>query len=263
MAILSSVGNKGKNAKVDVKVIQASLNLVNNSAFSLKNKLAVDGQIGKQTIDAIELFQKDVVKLKSPDGRVDPAGKTLRTLKANLTKGLSKDAFLAIMADGKKRKLFTYLPLLEPAFTTYQINTPLRTAHFLAQVGHESLSLVYTEEIASGAAYEGRKDLGNIQKGDGVRFKGRGLIQLTGRANYEKYGKAIGVDFLKSGNESLVATTPKYALDVSLWFWSSRKLNRHADKDDLRAITRRVNGGYNGLKDRQHYLDRAKFFLVN
>lgn len=104
--------------------------------------------------------------------------------------------------------------------------------------------------------------MGNTQKGDGVRFKGRGLIQLTGRDNYKKYGDSISIDLLKKGNEQIIATTPKYALDVSLWYWISRKLNRYADRDDIKAVTRRVNGGYNGLADRQAYLNRAKFFLV-
>lgn len=262
MAITQSVGKNGKNKGVDVKVVQAALNLVSTSAFKLTKNLSVDGKIGKKSTDAIELFQKNVVKLSNPDGRVDPNRKTLLLLKKNLTKGLSQDAFLAIMGYGKKAALLVFYPLLKPALTQYQINTPLRKAHFLAQVGHESLSLNYVEEIASGAAYEGRKDLGNTQKGDGVRFKGRGLIQLTGRANYDKYGKYAGLNLLKSGNESLIANTPKYALDVSLWFWKNRKLDRYADKDDLRAITRRVNGGYNGLKDRQEYLNRAKFFLM-
>lgn len=87
------------------------------------------------------------------------------------------------MGYGSSSVVKPYLPLLKNQLNPYQINTPLRTAHLLAQLGHESLSLTYTEEIATGAAYEGRKDLGNTEKGDGIRFKGRGLIQLTGRKN--------------------------------------------------------------------------------
>lgn len=166
------------------------------------------------------------------------------------------------MAMGTRSAIHTYLNLLNTALPKYNINSPIRLSHFLAQIGHESLSFIYTQELASGAAYEGRKDLGNTQKGDGVRFKGRGLIQLTGRDNYAHYGKYIKVDLLKLGNEQLVATTPKYTLDVSLWFWNKRKLNNYADNDNLKAITRRVNGGYNGLKDRGLYLERAKFFLL-
>ncbi len=263
MAILQSVGQKGKNQKIDVKIIQAALNLAQSTHFKLKKRLVVDGENGDKTIAAIENFQKKIVKLQNPDGRVDPGGKTLRNIKKNITKGLNQDSLMAIMAMGSASVVKLYLSLLTTALVKYQVNTPLRVAHFLAQVGHESMSFVYTQELASGAAYEGRKDLGNVNKGDGVRFKGRGLIQLTGRDNYSNYGKYIKLDLLKLGNEQLVATTPKYALDVSLWFWDNRKLNKYADNDELKAITRRVNGGYNGLDDRKQYLTRAKFFLIS
>jgi len=262
MAIKQSVGDKGINDKIDVKVIQAALNLAQSVNFKLKSRLVVDGKNGAKTINAIELFQKNIVNLNTPDGRVDPAGTTLKTLKKHITKGLNQDSLMAIMAFGNSSSVNIYLNLMITMFPKYNITTPLRSAHFLAQVGHESLSFVYTQELASGAAYEGRKDLGNIKKGDGMRFKGRGLMQLTGRDNYASYGKHIKIDLLKLGNELLVATTPRYALDVSLWFWDSRKLNNHADKDNLKAITRRVNGGYNGLADRANYLERAKFFLL-
>lgn len=151
-----------------------------------------------------------------------------------------------------------YMGPLNATFEKYDISTPLRQAHFLAQVLHESGSLKYCEELASGDAYEGRRDLGNLIKGDGKRFKGRGLIQLTGRANYRIYGKAIGVDL--EAKPELVATL--YAVDVAGWYWNSRKLNELADKDDAKAVTKKVNGGYNGLEDRLKYLQRAKQTLL-
>lgn len=262
MAIQKSVGEKGVNDKVDVKIIQAALNLAQSADFKLQKKIVIDGKIGKKTISAIIDFQKAIVKLNHPDGRIDPGGATLKKLKKYISLGLSEDALVAIMAQGNLSTIKIYFSLLKLALPKYDINTPLRISHFLAQVGHESMSFVYTEELSSGAEYEGRKDLGNIKKGDGVRFKGRGLIQLTGRDNYEKYGKIIKKDLLKSGNEQLIATTPKYALDASLWFWEKHHLNKYADADNLKAITRRVNGGYNGLSERNLYLDRAKFFLL-
>lgn len=140
----------------------------------------------------------------------------------------------------------------------YDISTSLRLAHFLAQVGHESGSLHYVEEIASGVAYEGRKDLGNVRAGDGKRFKGRGLIQITGRANYQKYGDEIGIDFI--ANPQLLAS-PLYAVDSAGWFWNGHGLNTLADVDDLTHITRRINGGTNGINDRQHRLIVAKQVL--
>ena len=262
MGITNSVGKGGKNLKVDVKVIQAALNLVKNSKFKLKGELEVDGKIGSGTITAIELFQSNVVGTKNPDGLIDVNGKTMQTLKNSIQKGLNANSFAAIMANGSKSKLLTYFPLFQTKLPEYQITSPLRIAHFLAQVGHESLSLTYTEELASGEAYEGRLDLGNTEKGDGKRFKGRGFIQLTGRNNYQAYSNESGLDLMKSGNEKLISTVPANALDVSLWFWKRQNLNKRADGDDLRGITKRVNGGYNGLDDREKYLGRAKFFLM-
>lgn len=137
----------------------------------------------------------------------------------------------------------------------YDINTRLRIAHFLAQIAHESAHFRTLEEYASGAAYEGRKDLGNVYRGDGRRYKGRGVIQLTGRHNYRKYGKLIGVD-LENNPER--AAEPEISLRTAAEFWKQNNLNDHADNDDVRSITRRINGGFNGLTDRMNKLARAK-----
>lgn len=130
----------------------------------------------------------------------------------------------------------------------YGIDTPVRQAAFLSQLAHESGRFYYVEEIASGKAYEGRKDLGNTQPGDGVRFKGRGLIQLTGRSNYRQLSQQLGVDF---ENNPELLKTPQYAVQSACWFWDSRNLNELADVRDIRAITKRINGGYNGFADRE------------
>lgn len=262
MSIKQSVGAGGVNTKLDVKIIQAALNLSRSQSFEPQGAVVIDGAIGKKTISAIELYQTAVVGMSKPDGRIDPNGATIKSLKKTLKKGLSIEALIAIMGHGNPTVVKGYHHLLINQLPRYGINSPLRMVHFLAQVGHESMSFVYTEEIASGSAYEGRKDLGNTEKGDGIRFKGRGLIQLTGRKNYSDYGDYACLNLLTKGNERIVSIHPTYALDASLWFWDKRKLNSYADKDDLRAITRRVNGGYNGLPDRQDYLDRAKFFIL-
>lgn len=154
-------------------------------------------------------------------------------------------------------RISKYLNALNMTMDKYEINTPLRKAHFLAQILHESGSLRYAEEIASGSAYEGRKDLGNTQPGDGIKFKGRGLMQLTGRANYSTYGKYIGVNL--ELYPELVATD--YAVDVAGWFFSIKQLNALADKDDVTTITKRINGGLNGFADRKQFLERAKVQL--
>jgi putative chitinase len=145
-------------------------------------------------------------------------------------------------------------------FRTYGIlDTGLRLAHFMAQLQHESASFRYMEEIASGAAYEGRADLGNTQPGDGRRYKGRGPIQLTGRANYRTFGRRIGID-LESHPE--IAAVPSIGLHTALEYWADRKLNALADADDIRTITRKINGGLNGYEDRKKHLAQLKGWLL-
>ncbi|OCZ69992.1 glycoside hydrolase family 19 protein [Acinetobacter pittii] len=144
-------------------------------------------------------------------------------------------------------------------FKDYAIlHNELRFAHFIAQLAHESGNFRYMEEIASGAAYEGRKDLGNIIAGDGVRFKGRGPIQLTGRENYQKYGRALGIDF--ESHPELVAI-PSIGLLVACKFWVNNGLNELSDRDDILTITRRINGGKNGLNDRKSNLAKIKSWM--
>jgi len=148
--------------------------------------------------------------------------------------------------------------VLKATLDCYQINTALRAAHLLAQTCHESAGFATTVEYASGEAYEGRADLGNTQPGDGVRYKGRGLIQLTGRANYAAYGKILGLDLV--GHPELAADPPT-SLVVACEYWKQRGLNAFADQDDIETITRRINGGLNGIDDRRDRLARAKAAL--
>lgn len=147
----------------------------------------------------------------------------------------------------------------------FGINTPLRWAHYLAQIAHESAELRYSEEIASGKAYDTGKlaiKLGNTPEadGDGQKFKGRGLIQITGRANYEAYKKYCGFDVVKQPE---LLAKPVGAIRSSMWFWKSKGLNELADRDEFTAITKRVNGGTNGIEDRRKYLARAKKVLIH
>lgn len=134
-----------------------------------------------------------------------------------------------------------------------QINTRLRIAAFLAQVGHESGSLVYSKELGGPtyfSKYDGRRDLGNTQPGDGAKFCGRGLIQVTGRANYKTCSQSLfGDDRLLDTPELL--EQPEWAVRSAVWFWTSRSLNNLADADRFTDLTRRINGGTNGLADRK------------
>jgi len=145
-------------------------------------------------------------------------------------------------------------PLLWPALQVGKITNALRVAHFLGQMTTESWQFSQLTEQASGAAYEGRHDLGNVHPGDGVLFKGRGIIQLTGRANYYKFGQLIGVDLVAHPEQ---AADPGNALKVAVEYWTLHGLNVSADNDDITQITRRINGGLNGLGDRRAGYQRA------
>ena len=134
---------------------------------------------------------------------------------------------------------------------------PTERAMFLAQMAHESGNFRYDEEIHDGSNYEGRSDLGNTQPGDGKRYKGRGYIQLTGRANYTHYGSKLGVDL--AGNPEL-AKKPDIAADVAVAYWKERVDREAARTGDVRTVTKNINGGYNGLQDR---IDKFKKYSGN
>lgn len=167
---------------------------------------------------------------------------------------VTREQVIRIMpaAKGRVDRFLVFINRYAPEFG---ITTSLRMAHYLAQVAHESAELKYTKELASGAEYEGRKDLGNTSRGDGVKYKGRGLIQLTGKANYKAYKEYCGFDVVAKPE---LLEQPLGATRSSMWYWQTHGLNALADKDDIKAVTRRINGGYNGLADREKYLTRAK-----
>lgn len=260
MVIARSVGIAGRNDLTDVLVVQLLFNM-NLPQFSapVPKKLDTDGRIGSKTLQGIEAFETRVMGLADSDQMVAPGDATIKALLKGLPKGPSPEKLQLVMPRALASRVKLYYEPLVAGMTRYKITTDLRMAHFIAQLAHESASFRYTEELASGDAYEGRTDLGNTQPGDGRRFKGRGLIQLTGRANYAEYSKAAGTDYVAKPQR--LASDPFAAVDVACWFWHTRKLNALADADDVKAVTRRINGGYNGLDDRIEYLTRAKAVL--
>lgn len=147
---------------------------------------------------------------------------------------------------------------ISAAMALWAIDSPVRQAMFIAQVGHESGRLVYVRELwgptPSQSGYEGRADLGNTQPGDGQRFMGRGLIQITGRANYALAGAALNLPLLTQ--PELLEQTGNAALSAA-WFWNVHGLNQLADAGAFETITHRINGGLNGLADRQALLATA------
>jgi len=260
MCLVDAVGRGCANSRSDVKTVQCLLNF-NASRGPVVTPLGADGSCGPATLSGIESFQRRVMRMPRPDGRVPPGSVTLKSLAAGVPSGLSPDKLQGIMVNAEAHRVERYAAALFARMIAREIDTPRRQAHFLAQISHESGELRYAEEIASGEAYEGRVDLGNTHPGDGRRFKGRGLIQLTGRANYQAYGHALGIDLVSGENFRRLSDDPQLAVDAACWFWQTRGLNALADRDDFVGITRTINGGLNGLADRERQLTRARFFL--
>ena len=159
----------------------------------------------------------------------------------------------ANLADATK-----FSSIIDQVFIEFDVNTKLRKAMFLAQIGHESGGLHRVKEIwgptETQKGYEGRTDLGNTIPGDGKKFMGRGLLQVTGRVNYLKIGKALNLDLISSPE---LLEQPLNAARSAGYFWKFNNLNSISDTGDIKLATKRINGGYNGLSERTTLYTRA------
>jgi len=199
---------------------------------------------------------------------------------------ITEKNFKTLIPDVNWRYASKYVPLFEVVLPKYTINTPIRKVHFLAQIAHESGGFKYVSENLNYSAkalygvfrkyfptidaaqsyarqpekiankvYANRMGNGTETSGDGWKYRGRGLIQLTGKSNYQALSKATQKDFIS--NPELM-TNPEWALTSACWYWQKRNINRYADTDDIHMVTKRINGGYNGLQNRQHLLNEFK-----
>ncbi|UUE09623.1 glycoside hydrolase family 19 protein [Dickeya zeae] len=204
-----------------------------------------------------------------------------------MTLEISQEKLKKVMTAAGADDLAQFQPALQQECNAAQIDTPLRFAHFIAQIAHESNELrarvenlnysakglrsvfgryFTTDEMAAqcernpeaiaNIVYANRLGNGATQTGDGWKYRGRGLIQLTGRDNYRTCGSAIGQDLVT--NPDLISQNPDVSVAAAIWFWKKNGLNELADQDDINGITRRINGGLNGLVDRKNYLAKAK-----
>lgn len=175
---------------------------------------------------------------------------------------VTRDELARIMPALSSSKLDLYLPHLQEAMRENGITSRLQEAAFLAQLGHESGDLRFWEEIwgptPAQRGYEGRRDLGNTEKGDGFRFRGRGPIQITGRANYRRYGAILDVD-LEAHPE--LAALPEFGFRIAATYWRVRGLNDLAERQEFVTITKRINGGTTGIEDRKRRYRRALAIL--
>ncbi|MBW2937667.1 glycoside hydrolase family 19 protein [Aureisphaera sp. CAU 1614] len=199
---------------------------------------------------------------------------------------ITEENFKTIIPDVNWDYAKQYVSLFETVLPRYNISTPLRKAYFLAQVAHESGGFKYAVENLNYSAkalygvfrkyfptleeansyarqpkkiankvYANRMGNGNEASNDGWNFRGRGLIQLTGKDNYQALSNQTGQSFISSPE---LLEQPQWALTSACWFWKKRNINKYADTDDIHMVTKLINGGYNGLTNRQHYLDEFK-----
>ncbi len=189
---------------------------------------------------------------------------------------ITQDQLKAIVPAIKDADMAKYLPWLQTELPVYRIDTPQRIGGFIAQVAHESASFSAVREFASGKEYEGRKGLGNTQIGDGEKFKGRGLIQITGRGNYAWCSEDLFKDNRLLINPALLEQ-PQFAVESACWFWTTAKpLNAICDHPEdwvhiwdhdgrtyskVEWMTLLVNGGQNGLTERVSFYQRARQVL--
>ena len=156
-------------------------------------------------------------------------------------------------------KINLYQPLIEKYCIDYKINSKLRISTFISNLLVESGRFNYTKEIASGAAYEFRKDLGNTTKGDGIKFVGRGLIQITGKLNYQQLTKDFGIDFIKFPE---LLERPDNATRSACWFWYNHNLNAISDTGNFKKVVETINGGLNEYNERLWYYNQLLKIVV-
>jgi putative chitinase len=224
-----------------------------------------DGFFGSQTEDAVLSFQRG--RGMNEDGIVD--SDTWRELGVHFRPpeqeepegpGLTLEQLRTVMPNCSEMRAAELLPHLNKAMIEAGITTPQRQAAFLAELAFVTGQLNLLEEPDSGEQYEGREDLGNVQPGDGARYKGRGPLLLTGRANYRAAGKALGIDL---ENDPELAANPEVGFRVAAWYWTSRDLNAMADQGDFEEITRRFIGRDTVLPRHMVFYRRALTMLAH
>lgn len=219
------------------------------------------GWTGPSEIDQAKLDQimqrltaanKEEPPMAAPAVAADPTANMQQTTAAKPTTGAATKPTVKTKAVKSAPK--PYVPVTNSPFEISLRKAAIgakivgaELAAFLGQCAHESAKFTTTKEFADGSQYEGRKDLGNVNPGDGVKYKGRGFIQITGRANYTAAAKDLGVDLV---NRPELAEKPDIAAKVSLWYWKTRVQPKISNFANTKAVTKKVNGGVNGLQQR-------------
>ena len=249
--------------------------------------MSLFGLFGKKEKEKPKKEEKQDIKSISEVKPIEKEKEVIQKPKNELKKLFSKEELYKINSNIGKPDCDYYYDALQKVLPEYKIDTPLRICHFLAQILHESGHLKYkcenlnysaeslrkvfpkyfkTAEIAQQYArkpekianrvYANRMGNGNEASGDGWKYRGRGILELTGYINYKTCGQDLGIDL--ENNPSSIIIDPVLDVKIACWFWNKNKLNELADKDDIISITKKINGGLNGISDRCKILNLAK-----
>ncbi|NLW90091.1 MAG: hypothetical protein GXY34_00620 [Syntrophomonadaceae bacterium] len=247
-----------------VKQMQARLNWLDYTGLNAK-PLVIDGYFGANTLTAVNTFKilNSLGNVGYYQGKVgEQTWNKLFSITA-VKRGAPNIILVTaaqLNAIGWRKVTDSVLWDLNDSLQRFSINTTPRLRHFISQCSHESGGGRYTKEIASGTAYEGRSDLGNTYPGDGPRYKGAGYLQVTGRHNYQSLATAIGDPRVMDGVDYVAE---HYPWTSAGYWWSTHRMNGICDAGaSVKEITRRVNGGYNGLQNREMYYKRCCTVLV-
>ncbi len=253
---------------LEVKTIQRQL-----TVLGLYNNI-IDGIFGRLTVAAVKSFQK--MNTLVIDGIVGVITKSALQRKCSASSPLNNNA--ASINPKDKHRTATIITAeqleqmgwininddmvqdLNATLVRYNITTPQRIRHFISQCAHESGRGRYVKEIADGRRYEFRKDLGNVNPGDGPKYKGAGFIQLTGKFNYQNMANEIGDPRIMEGVDYV---SKKYPWMSAGFWWNKNNMNALIDSGaSVKQVTKKVNGGFNGLAERETYYARSSKIFV-
>jgi putative chitinase len=233
----------------------------NNPATSLKFYADI-GLLSSLKVDAVQ----DYAKAENQRLKTGSSSESVLPQFGNLQHSfnwLDKDFFVSFAPKARDDVVTTFVTTGNYILQGYNLNSSItRLSYFLGQLAEESAGFTILAQPGSDEAmnkmWDGRTDLGNVESGDGAKFRPRGLLEIVGKANYTNYSEITGIDLVSDPN---IAANPQVALLTAAAYWTAHNINEAADRDDVEQVTRLINGGLTGLEDRKNWTKRARDLL--